>query len=151
MRISSGVRFGLLAFLAYAFGGCALNGVNFVDFEVPNYDEGLLYVYIPNGNARIRLNDQISPNGDDKQIILRNGEFLKIRLRANRKHYYGVETETKSSVVIDAKPGEIVCVKMTAGVGFRKLRPCLQIVDLATCKNEIRKTQNSPQQEFFNH
>ncbi|MDL0089140.1 hypothetical protein [Campylobacter gastrosuis] len=151
MRLTSGLRFGLLACLAYAFGGCALNGVNFVDFEVPNYDESLLYLYSPNGNVVIRVEGKIGPNDDKKQIIWRNGEFLKIRLRANNKYIYWAKTETTSSVVIDAKSGEIICVKLTGGVGFRAFRPYLQIVDLATCKNEIRKTQNSPQQEFFNH
>ena len=81
--------------------------------------------------------------GDKGLGVLKSGTYLKTKLEAGKRYEIWGEGQAKGSITIATKPGEIICIKSDVSIGFRAGRPKFEIEDMATCKNEISKTNYS--------
>ncbi|NBL00754.1 MAG: DUF2846 domain-containing protein [Erysipelotrichia bacterium] len=126
--------------------GCGASGQQFSQFSTPKPDKALVYVYRPSAFVgggvyyNIHVTNTSTPDFIAGELV--NGSYLQIDVPAGENELWG-QTESKSSVTIDAKKGEIYCVKGGVGIGFIVGRPSLDIVDMTTCKTEIIETKQN--------
>ena len=130
----------MASFAIFGLSGCSAKGELFSGFEKPKQDKALLYVYRPDafvgGGVHYGVYVNSKDNNNTGMGPLKNNAFLKMDISDGENEVWA-ETESKSSVTIDAKKGEIYCVKGEIGIGFFLGRPYLSIVDMNTCKAEI--------------
>lgn len=132
--------------VSIVFTGCGAKGQQFTNFNTPKADKGLIYVYRPSsfvgGGVFYDIHTTTKSNPDLIAGELVNGGFVEIDAPIGEVEVWG-KTESKSSVTIDVKNQSIQCVKGGVGLGFVVGRPNLTIVDMETCKNEIKDTRRA--------
>jgi len=130
----------------FIFTGCGAKGQVFREFEKPKENKGIAYIYRPSGfvGSAVYYDIHVTNETTPDQIAgrLSNGGYVKVDLPIGENEIWG-ETESKSSVTLDIKDGDISCIKGSVGIGFFLGRPHLSIVDMDTCKTEIIGTKSS--------
>lgn len=131
----------MASFAIFGLSGCSAKGELFSGFEKPKQNKALLYIYRPDaflgGGAHYGVYVNNKEQNNTGIGPLKNNAFLKIDIPEGESEVWA-ETESKSSVTLDAKKEEIYCVKGEIGIGFFIGRPYLSIVDTDTCKAEIQ-------------
>ena len=139
-------KFLLLAVMAAFFVGCGAKGPQFTTFKQAESGKSLLYVYrgsgFIGGGAYYNVHLKTS-NSDIVMGELRNGGYLETTLEPNQEVEIWAKTEAKASLLLTPAPNETYCVRGGVGIGFFVGRPKLELVSLATCKEEISKTNLS--------
>lgn len=124
--------------------GCGASGQQFSQFTAPKPDRAQVYVYRPESfvGGGVYYDVHITNSMNPDRIIgeLVNGSYIEFDVPSGESEVWG-KTEAKSSITLDVKTGETYCVKGGVGIGFLVGRPNLEIVDMATCKNEIAGTR----------
>ena len=100
-------------------------------------DKALVYIYrkpsFAGGGVYFDIHD-----GDQVVTTLRNGGYFPY-IRDSGEVELWAKTESRSSVTLDLKPGDIQYVKGEVGIGFLVGRPTLSVVDGATGAEEIKE------------
>ncbi len=141
MRKNTIAIFWIASLALFGLSGCSAKGELFAGFEKPKPDRALLYVYRPDsfGGSGVYYGVHVNNKENNNTGIgqLKNNAFLKMDIPEGESEVWA-ETESKSSVTLDAKKNEIHCVKGEVGIGLFVGRPYLSIVDANTCKAEIQ-------------
>ncbi len=129
------------------FSGCGAVGPKFVKFQKPQEKGGILYVYRERSlffGAGLTYDIHItnSETLDFRAGHLANGGYIETYLPTGESEIWA-KTEAIDSVTIDAKNGEVYCVKGGLGLGVGIARPSLEIVDMTKCQLEIVKTNKA--------
>ena len=131
---------------AMFLSGCGASGQPFSQFATPKQDQGLVYVYRPSSVLGMGVYYDIHvTNPTNPDLIageLVNGSYVEVNVPVGENEIWG-RTESKTSVTLDVKNGEIYCVKGGVGIGFFIGRPNFEIVDMQTCQTEIVGTNQN--------
>ncbi len=132
------------ATLVIGFTGCGAKGKQFSGFKTPEKGKGMVYVYRPSSfiGGGVYYDVKNQNNNDEVIGTLRNGGFISKEMTPGKKTLWA-KTEATSTVPVEVKANEIVCVKGGVGFGFLAGRPDLKNVDKSTCELEIKDTQES--------
>lgn len=143
----------LFILTAVLFSGCGAKGPQFTEFQKPQENSGIVYVYRPSHfvgggvDYNIYVNNSTMHNflagelvnGSYTAIPLPIGES-KIRINLPSSLFLGITGKSSNTATFDIKSGEVYCIK--GGIGeIGASRPSIEIVDIATCKSEIIETR----------
>ena len=127
----------LAGFALLVLNGCATTGPAYTSVESVPADKALVYIYrkpsFVGGGVYFDIHD-----GDQVVTTLRNGGYFPY-IRDPGEVELWAKTESRSSVTLDLKPGDIQYVKGEVGIGFLVGRPTLSVVDSATGAEEIKE------------
>ncbi|HEV8642485.1 MAG TPA: DUF2846 domain-containing protein [Methylomirabilota bacterium] len=124
---------GLVVVAGIALAGCA-TGAPFRKIETIPSGKAVIYIYRP------------SALGPAVQYDVKRGDTVITTMKAQGYYPYitdpgevelWAETESKASVTLDVKPGEVYFVKAGIGMGFFVGRPRLQVVPREEGEKEI--------------
>jgi hypothetical protein len=122
--------------------GCATLGPPYRPVEEIPEGKGAVYVYRPSqfvgGGVAYTVHAGTTPIAK-----LHSGSYMVYFADPGELEIWG-KTESRSSVTLTVKAGEVYYVKGTVGVGLLVGRPRLIVVDAATGEMEIRQTKRSP-------
>jgi hypothetical protein len=130
-----------LAFLLVALleVGCAATGKPYEPVTLSATDANKAVVYVYRSPAFVGSAVSYTVNASTKPLVkLVNGGYYPYVTNPGEVEIWA-ETEAKSSVTVDLKPGDRKYVKGTVGVGFLVGRPSLTLVDPATAQAEIKE------------
>jgi len=130
--------------LALGFTGCGAKGKQFTGFKTPTEGKGMVYVYRPSSFIGGGVYYDVKNKNNDDEVIgtLRNGGFISKEMTPGKKILWA-KTEATSTVAVDVKENDIVCIQGTVNMGLLVGRPDLKNVDKAVCEIEIKDTQES--------
>jgi hypothetical protein len=119
------------------FSGCAASGPSFESITNIPVGEALIYIYRP---AKFKLSAVAFDVKDGKKLItmLKNGGYFPYLVKAGELEIWA-QTELESSVVLDAKAGQIYYIRGTLDFGAYSGRPILEMVPAEVGKKEIGK------------
>jgi hypothetical protein len=115
--------------------GCASLGPVYSKVDKIPDNGGLVYLYRPSAFFGGGMSYHVK-TGDRIITTLYNGGYYPYFSAAGEKEFWA-ETESKSSVTLDVKPGETYYIKGELGVGLLVHRPHLMPVDPGIAEKEI--------------
>ena len=115
--------------------GCASLGPVYSKVDKIPDNRGLVYLYRPSSFFCGGFTYNVK-TGDRIITTLYNGGYYPYFSAPGEKEFWA-ETESKSSVTLDVKPGETYYIKGEVGVGFLVCRPHLMAVDPEIAEKEI--------------
>jgi hypothetical protein len=124
---------------------CASLGPQFQKVETFPNDKGLVYIYRPSSFIGSGVSYDVKV-GETPVTTLHNGGYYPYFSEPGEVEFRA-KTESKSSVTLDIKPGQIYYIKGTVGVGFVVGRPHLMIVESNIAENEITKCKLIPEKK----
>ena len=117
--------------------GCANLGRQFEPAAAVPSDKATVYVYRPSRFAGAAA--FFTVNAGEKPIAkLYNGGYFAYTATPGELELWAA-TESKSSVTLDLKAGDVKYVKGTIGIGFLIGRPNLTVVEPAIAQDEIKE------------
>lgn len=130
-----------------ALTGCGAKGSKFSNFtQELNKDEAAVYIYRPSRILGAAIRHGVWKRENDELVAigsLRNGGYLYTTIKAGETtDFYTRLNKTITNKLrspIFAEAGELYCIRM----GITLDRPTLKLVDLETCKQEIKDTRYS--------
>ncbi len=130
--------------LVVGFTGCGAKGKQFSGFKTPSEGKGIVYVYRPSSfvGAGVYYDVKNKTNNDEVIGTLRNGGFISKEMTPGKKIIWA-KTEATSTVTVDVKENDIVCVQGSVNMGLLVGRPDLKNVDKSVCEIEIKDTKES--------
>jgi hypothetical protein len=127
----------VLAIAAVTQYGCANLGKQFEPVASMAADKATVYVYRPSrwagGGVFYTVNAGSAPIAK-----LYNGGYFPYTASPGELELWA-QTESKSSVTLDLKAGDVKYVKGTIGIGFFIGRPTLSVMDAANGQEEIKE------------
>jgi hypothetical protein len=127
----------LLAAAAVLQYGCANLGKKFEPVAAPAADKATVYVYRPSAFAGGGAFYTVHA-GEKPIAKLYNGGYF-VHTASPGELEIWASTESKSSVTLDLKAGDVKYVKGTIGIGFFVGRPNLAVVDPTVGQEEIKE------------
>src|SRR5262250_739163 len=115
--------------------GCASLGPVYSKVDKIPDNSGLVYLYRPSAFFGVGVLFNVK-TGDRIITTLYNGGYYPYFSAPGEKEFWA-QTESKSSVTLDVKPGETYYIKGEVGVGFLVGRPHLMAVDPEIAEKEI--------------
>lgn len=143
-----GVRLLSLAVLFAAllsFTGCASLGPAYKKVESIPEGKGLVYFYRPSSIIGAGVSYDIRV-GESPIVTLYSGGYYPYFANPGETEFWA-KTESKSSVTLDVKAGDVQYVKGTVGVGIIVGRPHLTVMPAATAETEITDCKLIPEKE----
>ena len=122
--------------------GCAPKGPLFDHFAVSDQHHGTVYVYRPSSIVGARVEYRIYHSDGRVSYdhgLLHNGGYIAIELPVGSATIWA-QTEVNRSITLTVDPQSIVCIRGKSATGIRVARPALEVVDRATCDQEILHT-----------
>jgi len=124
---------------------CASLGPQFQKMETISNDKGLVYIYRPSSLIGGGVSYDVKV-GETPVTTLHNGGYYPYFSQPGEVEFWA-KTESKSSVTLDVKPGQIYYIKGTVGVGFIVGRPHLMIVESNVAEKEIAECRLIPEKK----
>lgn len=137
----SGLNYLFLLLLLLTTGCASLGPVYSSVDKIPD-DTGLIYFYRPSSFVGGGASYDIK-NNDTVITTLYNGGYYPYFSGPGEKEFWA-QTESKSSVTLDVKPGETYYIKGEIGVGFLIGRPHLMVVAPEIAAKEISECKLIP-------
>lgn len=145
MTIRRGILIATLAVVTATQWGCASLEKPFEPVPPVPQDKALVYIYrqpsFIGGGVYYTVNA-----GKQPLRKLYNGGYFPFVADPGEVELWA-ETESRSSVTLDLKPGETKYVKGTVGIGFIVGRPTLSVVDAAVGAVEIKECKLVPEEK----
>ena len=110
--------------------------------QIPD-NVGLIYFYRPSALYQGGLSFDVK-TGETVITSLKNGGYFPYFSPPGEKEFWA-KTETKSSVTLDIKAGQIYYIKGEVGVGILVSRPHLMVVAPEIAEKEIAKCNLIPE------
>jgi hypothetical protein len=124
--------------------GCATLGPQFQKIEKIPDNSGVVYIYRPASyGPGFAVSYDINV-GDNAIVYLANGCYYPYFTKAGEIEFWA-ETESKASVTLDVKAGQIYYIKGSVGMGFFVGRPHLIVVSSDVGENEILDCKYCPE------
>ena len=135
--------FFVFVFIYLFLNGCATLGP--VYQKVDNIQDGkaVVYIYRPSSlvGGGVSYNVKV---GETVITTLYNGGYYPYLVEPGETEFWA-QTESKSSVTLDIKPGQTYYIKGTVGVGFIVGRPRLIVVSSDVGEREIAECKLIPE------
>ncbi len=121
--------------------GCAASGPIFEPAAPAIDDQALIYIYRPGKfmGGGVAFDIHASAGSDDVEIVtLKSGGYFPYYVSPGELELWG-KTESKSSVTLDVRAGDVQYVRGSVGAGIIMGRPKLSVVDAETGAAEIKE------------
>lgn len=129
--------------IALLLNGCATLGPIYQKVDTIQEGKALVYIYRPSSfiGGGISYNVKV---GETVIATLYSGGYYPYLAKPGETEFWA-QTESKSSVTLDIKPGQTYYIKGTVGVGFFVGRPRLIVVSSDVGAREIAECKLIPE------
>ena len=145
MKVFNTARFGgvLLALVALFLTGCASLGPVYTPVASVPQDKAVIYIYRSPSFVGGAVSYDVHDGENGVVTSLPNGGYYPY-IRSPGEVEIWAKTESKSSVTLDLKAGDVKYVKGTLGVGVLVGRPHLSVVSDEVGQSEIKECKMIP-------